>query len=267
VPGPLEAIAAFHRARAAADNRSTGRLLDEAGLTPVPTSLLGALVRPEGHPLRVIAEVKRRSPSAGVLRADLDPSTLALAYDEGGAAAISVLTDGPHFGGSAADLAAVHEATTLPILRKDFTVSVNDVADARCMGASGVLLIVAILSRAELRSMLEVADHLALTALVEVHDAREQELALELGSLVIGVNQRDLATFEVDPERAATLAAGFPSDVVTVAESGIRDADAAGRCAAYGYDAVLVGEALVRSGDPQAGIGAMLEASMSDPAR
>ena len=265
MPGPLESIVAFHRARSAADERPTRRLLDEAGRTPVPASLLDALVRPEGDPIRIIAEVKRRSPSAGELRADLDPTALALAYDDGGAAAISVLTDGPHFGGSPDDVAAVRAATELPILRKDFTIGPNDVADARCMGASGVLLIAAILSRPELRALLEVADHLGLTALVEVHDEHEQERALELGALLVGVNQRDLATFDVDTDRAAVLAGGFPSDVVTVAESGIRDAAAAARCAALGYDAILVGEALVRAGDPRAALGAMLDASVTGP--
>jgi indole-3-glycerol phosphate synthase len=257
VTGPLDAIIAFHRARAAADDRPTRRLLREAARLPTPASLLHALIRPEGDELRVIAEVKRRSPSAGELRADLDVASLASAYDQGGAAAISVLTDGPHFGGSADDVATVRATTPLPVLRKDFTVCANDVADAKCMGASGVLLIVSILTRSEVRTLLEVVGHLGLTALVEVHDAREQALALELGALVIGVNQRDLSTFEVDPTRAATLAAAFPTDVVTVAESGIGDAAAAGTCAALGYDAILVGAALVRSGDPVGTLAAM----------
>jgi len=257
VPGALDEIVAFHRARAADDDRPTARLLAKAGAAPSPPALLDALVRPDGEPIRVIAEVKRRSPSAGVLRADLDVGRLATAYEGGGAAAISVLTDVPHFGGSPDDVAEVRAATVLPVLRKDFTVSANDVADTRLMGASGVLLIVAILSRHELRTLLEVADLLGLTALVEVHDATEQELALTLGALVVGVNQRDLSTFTVDPSRAAALAAGFPSDVVTVAESGIRDAEGSQRCADLGYDAVLVGEALVRSGDPGGAVAAM----------
>jgi indole-3-glycerol phosphate synthase len=257
VPGPFDSIVAYHRARAASDERPTTRLLAAAGRVAVPPNLLGALVRPDGEPVRVIAEVKRRSPSAGDLRGDLDVAVLAAAYDAGGAAAISVLTDGPHFGGSPADVTAVREATTLPVLRKDFTLGANDVADARLMGASGVLLICAILARAELRALLEVAELLGMTALVEVHDAREQALALDVGALLIGVNQRDLSTFDVDVDRAADLAGGFPSDVVTVAESGIGDAAAAWRCSALGYDAVLVGEALVRLGDPAAAVAAM----------
>jgi indole-3-glycerol phosphate synthase len=260
VTGALDEIVAFHRARADADDRPTSRLLNEAGKHESPPSLLDALVRPEGHPLRVVAEVKRRSPSAGELRADLDAAALAAAYEQGGAAAISVLTDGPHFGGGPDDVAAVRDATALPVLRKDFTVCANDVADARVMGASGVLLIVSILSRGEVRTLLEVAGLLGLTALVEVHDAREQAVALELGALLIGVNQRDLSTFQVDPSRAASLAGGFPTDVVTIAESGIADAQAARTCAALGYDAILVGEALVRSQDPAGALAALREA-------
>ncbi len=258
--GPLDAIVAFHRARAAGDDRPTRRLLDEASRAAAPPSLLDALIRPADHPLRVIAEVKRRSPSAGELRAGLDVAALAGAYELGGAAAISVLTDGPHFGGSPEDVATVRATTALPVLRKDFTVCANDVADARRMGASGVLLILAILSKPEARTLLEVVGLLGLTAVVEVHDAREQAFALELGALVVGVNQRDLSTFQVDPTLAASLAGGFPTDVVTVAESGIGDPEAAGRCAAMGYDAVLVGEALVRSSDPAAAVAAMAEA-------
>ena len=214
----------------------------------------------------MIAEVKRRSPSAGVLREDMNVGTLAAAYDEGGAAAISVLTDEPHFGGQLNDIAIVRDVTPLPVLRKDFTVCAQDVCDARLMGASGVLLIVAALTRAELAALLEIATALGLTSLVEVHDASEQTLALDVGALVVGVNQRDLATFEVDPERAAALAATFPSDVVTVAESGIRDARDARRCAELGYDAVLVGEAFVRAGDPARAVADFREASVSGAA-
>ena len=241
---------AFHRDRASKDTRRLSSVMAQAARTADPPSLIDALLRADGEPLRVIAEVKRRSPSAGDIAADLDPGSLASAYEQGGAAAISVLTDAPHFGGSPEDLMAVRAASSLPVLRKDFTVCGLDIADARLMGASGVLLIVAVLSREELRSLLELADALGLTALVEVHDAMEQTLALELGALLVGVNQRDLATFEIDPNRAELLASGFPSDVVAVAESGIADAQAARRCAVLGYDAVLVGEALVRSTDP-----------------
>jgi len=228
--------------------------MNQAGRVPDPAPMLDAILRGEGEALRIIAEVKRRSPSAGELAGELDPATLAAAYERGGAAAISVLTDTPHFGGSEADLSAVRGAVDLPVLRKDFTVSALDVCDARIMGASAVLLIVAALSREELRSFLEVADALGLTSLVEVHDQRELELALDLGALVIGVNQRDLATFEIDDQLAASIAVSIPSDVVAVAESGIRDAAAAQRIARLGYDAVLVGEAFVRSDDPASAV-------------
>lgn len=250
----LDGILEHHRARAAADDRDLERLVRQALRAPDPPSLLDALLRREGEPLRVIAEVKRRSPSAGSLRDDLDPATLAAEYERGGAAAISVLTDGPHFGGSPDDVTAVRSATALPVLRKDFTVCAHDVADARLMGASGVLLIVAALRRGELRELLEVAAGLGLTALVEVHDEREQAAALDAGALVVGVNQRDLTTFSVDPTLAARLVPGFPSDVILVAESGIATARDAQRCADVGYDAVLVGEAFVTSADPAAAV-------------
>jgi indole-3-glycerol phosphate synthase len=262
----LDSILAYHRERAAHDDRNLAKLLKRAGRAVVPPSLLAAVVRPDRAEIRVIAEVKRRSPSAGVLREDLNVGDLAAAYDEGGAAAISVLTDEPHFGGHLNDIAIVRDATTLPVLRKDFTVCAQDVCDARLMGASAVLLIVVALTRAELRVMLEIATALGLTALVEVHDAREQALALDLGALVVGVNQRDLATFEVDPERAAALAGTFPSDVVTVAESGIRDARDARRFAELGYDAILVGEAFVRAADPARAVADFRETSVSGAA-
>lgn len=260
----LDSILAYHRQRAATDDRSLRALLKQAERVADPPSLLEALVRPEGDQLRVIAEVKRRSPSAGALNEHVDVVALATAYDRGGAAAISVLTDGPHFAGSPDDVAAVRRTVTQPILRKDFTVSGHDIADARLMGASGVLLIVAALSVRELRELLELTAALGLTALVEVHDHAEQVLALDRGALLIGVNQRDLTTFEVDPHRAEALASSFPSDVVTVAESGLREPADAQRCGALGYDAVLVGEAFVTAADPAAAVASFREAERVD---
>jgi indole-3-glycerol phosphate synthase len=160
-----------------------------------------------------------------------------------------VLTDEQYFGGSVADLVAARQASGLPILRKDFTVSEADVADARLMGADAVLLIVAALEDDELRRCAAVANELGLTALVEVHDEAELGHALAAGARVIGVNQRDLRTFQVDHERACTLAARIPTDVIAVAESGIRDGADARRLADAGFDAILVGETLVRAGD------------------
>lgn len=253
----LEPIIAYHRDRAARDDRVLSSLVRRAAKVPDPPSLLEAIVRPDGAALRVIAEIKRRSPSKGDLAPDLDVARLATAYRDGGAAAISVLTDGPHFGGDPADVAAAAAAASLAVLRKDFTVCGHDVADARLMGASGVLLIAAALSTRELRELMDLTSALGLTALVEAHDERERDLALDLGALVVGVNQRDLATFEIDASLAESLAAGFPDDVVTVAESGIADVEAARPLAACGYDAVLVGEALVRAGDPAAMVASM----------
>ncbi len=170
-------------------------------------------------------------------------------YVVGGAACLSVLTDARYFGGSVDDLRAARGACDLPVLRKDFTVSELDVVDAALMGADAVLLIAAALSDGELGRFSARATALGLAALVEVHDDVELGRALEAGARLVGVNQRDLRTFAVDEDRAASLAARIPADVVAVAESGIRDGDDARRLADAGYDAILVGETLVRAGD------------------
>jgi len=198
----------------------------------------------------LIAEVKRRSPSKGELAPDLVPAALAKAYAEGGADCLSVLTDVEFFGGSADDLTEARAACDLPVLRKDFTVGEADVYDARAMGADAVLLIVAALSQAELSLLRQLANELEMAALVEVHDEEELQRALDAGAKMVGVNQRDLRTFEVDTARAERLAAAMPPGVVNVAESGIRDAADVSRLAASGYDAILVGESLVTSPDP-----------------
>jgi indole-3-glycerol phosphate synthase len=200
--------------------------------------------------LSVIAEIKRRSPSKGPLNVDLDPRVVSEAYEGGGATCLSVLTDAEFFGGSIDDLNIARASTALPVLRKDFTVSPRDVADARLMGADAVLLIVAALDRVQLLEFHELATSLELDALVEVHDEPELEIALGVGATLVGVNQRDLVTFEVDHERAQRMAAAIPEGVVKVAESGVRDRDDARRLADAGYDAILVGETLVTSGDP-----------------
>ena len=202
----------------------------------------------------VIVEIKRRSPSKGDLFPDLDPADLARQYEMGGAACLSVLTDVDFFGGSPADLQTARAAVALPALRKDFTVSAQDVVDTRLMGADAVLLIVAALSDSELADFHALALELGLDALVEVHDEGELERAQAAGAKVIGVNQRDLVTFEVDTDRAVRVARSFPAGVVKVAESGIVGAEDAATLAEAGYDAVLVGEALVTSGDPAAAV-------------
>ena len=171
-------------------------------------------------------------------------------YEFGGAACLSVLTDTEYFGGSAADLMRAREACTLPVLRKDFTVSEHDVVDTRLMGADCVLLIAAALSAEELIRFHDLGRRLGLDVLVEVHDEIELEVAIRAGASLIGVNQRDLVTFEVDHDRAVRMARAMPAGMVKVAESGIRSADDARALREAGYDAILVGETLVTATDP-----------------
>jgi indole-3-glycerol phosphate synthase len=251
MPTYLADILAAHRARAAQDRRPLTELVQRAAGTPAPRDFTGAL---QADGLSCVAEIKRRSPSKGALNLELQPDLVAKEYVAGGAAGLSVLTDVAFFGGSAADLSAARQAAGLPVLRKDFTVQEADVADARIMGADAVLLIVAALDDDELRRLAALAAELDLAALVEVHDDDELERALAAGARLVGVNQRDLRTFAVDHERACALAARIPAGVTALAESGIRDADDARRLADAGYDAVLVGEALVRAEDRAAAL-------------
>lgn len=211
----------------------------------------------DGPDLSVIAEIKRRSPSKGDLAPDLVPDRLARAYEAGGAACLSVLTDDESFGGSPADLSAARAAVSLPVLRKDFTVDGRDVADARLMGADALLLIVAALDDAELTSFCRLATELSLDVLVEVHDEAELDRALGAGATLVGVNARDLRTFTVDLDRVEALAGHLPDGVLAVAESGVRGPADARRLASVGYAAVLVGESLVTSGDPEGAVAAL----------
>jgi indole-3-glycerol phosphate synthase len=248
----LDRIVAAHRAAAARHTLDLASLADAAAAADPPRGFRAALLGDDR--LAVIAEVKRRSPSKGDLDAGLDPAEVAADYERGGAACVSVLTDGEFFLGSADDLRAARAATSLPVLRKDFTVCEADVYDARAMGADAVLLIVAALSDAELGAFHALARRLGMDALVEVHDERELEQALAAGASLVGVNQRDLVTFEVDTDRAERVAAAIPAGVTAVAESGIDGPRSAARLAAAGYRAVLVGETLVRSGDRAAAV-------------
>jgi len=245
----LDRILAGHRAAAAADDRPLGPLLDAARAMEPPRGFEAALRATGARQLAVIAEVKRRSPSKGDLAADLDPAETAVEYDRGGATCLSVLTDAEWFGGSAVDLGAARAAVGIPVLRKDFTVGARDVADARLMGADAVLLIAAALDDAELGDLHALAREVGLDVLVEVHDEAELDRAVEGGATLIGVNQRDLITFEVDTDRAVRVGGAMPDGVVRVAESGIRGTDDALALAAAGFHAVLVGEAVVTSGD------------------
>jgi indole-3-glycerol phosphate synthase len=244
----LSDILAWHRRRVSQDARSWRDRTPAAYTGP---SMLAALAGAEGSALRVVAEVKRRSPSRGWIDEDLDPAGLATAYERGGAAAVSVLTDEAHFAGSRDDFDAVRAAVRVPVLRKDFILSVNDVLDSAEMGAAAILLIVAALDDGELRRLLDVAAEFALDALVEVHDESEAERAVASGARLVGVNQRDLRTFDVDPARAAAVVGALPPGVTAVAESGLASVKDAQLVADAGFDAVLVGEAFVRAPDPE----------------
>lgn len=256
-PTYLDRILAAHRAAAARDDRDLDDLVQQARALP-PTRGFEAALERDG--LGVIAEVKRRSPSKGDLRPDLDPAEVARAYERGGAACLSVLTDGEFFGGSPEDLAAARAAVSLPVIRKDFTVSAHDVCDARLMGADAVLLIVAALGDRELAHLHLLALQLGLDVLVEVHDADELDRAIDVGATMIGVNQRDLVTFAVDRHRAADLRPLMPGGTVSVAESGVGGPEDAAALRAAGYDAILVGESVVTAGDPEAAVHALATA-------
>jgi len=247
----LDRIVAAHREVAASDERPLDALAERAAAIATAgggRDFRAALADPAG--VSVIAEIKRRSPSRGDLFPGLDAAALAKSYAAGGAACLSVLTDVDFFGGSVADLETARAAIDIPVLRKDFTVSERDVYDARIMGADAVLLIAAALATSELARFRDLAVSIGLTALVEVHDEAELSRAIAAGADVIGVNQRDLRSFDVDRELAARLAAKMPDGVVKVAESGIRDAGDVTRLSDAGYDAILVGESLVTSSNP-----------------
>lgn len=260
MPTYLDKILAVHREGARADSRDLARLVAEAQQCAPVRGFAAALrdggLRGRGRPA-VIAEIKRRSPSKGPLAPALVPSVLAKAYAAAGAACLSVLTDHEFFGGSADDLAEARGAVGLPVLRKDFTVSPADVCDARLMGADALLLIVGALSPAELAELMALARRLGIDTLVEVHDEAEADLALAAGAEMVGVNQRDLVTFQVDTDRAVRVSASLPSAVVRVAESGIRTSEDVQRLADAGFDAVLVGEALVTALDPGAALASL----------
>ncbi len=199
--------------------------------------------------VRIIAEVKRASPSRGALADILDPAALAASYQSGGASAISVLTEGRKFGGSLADLQAVRDAVSIPVLRKDFISEPYQVFEARAAGADIVLLIVAALDQPTLAVLFELARQLGMAVLVETHDSDEVTRALDIGAGLVGVNARDLSTFELDQNLFGSLAGQIPSGVIRVAESAVKSAADVAHYRADGADVVLVGEALV-TGDP-----------------
>ena len=255
----LDAIVAGVREDLAVRQQQTS--LDElkARAARLPEALDGeaALRRPG---VSVIAEVKRSSPSKGPLAEIADPAALAVDYEAGGASVISVLTEQRRFGGSLADLDAVRRAVDVPLLRKDFVVTSYQVHEARAHGADLVLLIVAALEQNALVSLLERTTDLGMTPLVEVHDEAELERALEAGARVVGVNARDLKTLEVDRSVPGRVFAQCPDDIVKIAESGVRGPHDLLAYAAVGADAVLVGEGVVKGGNPRQAVSDLVTA-------
>jgi indole-3-glycerol phosphate synthase len=231
-------------ARSRVPERDLERRLAEA---PPVRDFRAALASPGA--IRVIAEVKKASPSAGVLRADFDPVAVAQGYERHGAAAVSVLTDRPYFQGRLDDLAAVRGAVSLPLLRKDFILDRYQLLEARAVGADAALLIAEVLEGAELPAMVQAAAEFGLQTLVELYDADNLPRVLESGAVVIGVNNRDLRTFETRLEHTLELAGRVPADRVLVSESGIRTRQDVERLQAAGVRAVLVGETLMRAAD------------------
>jgi indole-3-glycerol phosphate synthase len=217
--------------------------------------------------VNVIAECKRRSPSRGVLRAAYDAAAIARGYAEAGAAAVSVLTEPAFFDGSLEDLAGVRAAVDLPVLRKDFVVSEYQLLEARAAGADAVLLIVAALSARELRALSETAAALGLDALVEVHDAGELARAVDAGAAMIGVNNRNLRTLEVDVRGSDALVGRIPEGVVAVSESGLKSEEDLVRLGRLGYHAFLIGERFMTAPDPGAALGTLLAAASVAGAR
>jgi indole-3-glycerol phosphate synthase len=206
----------------------------------------------------IIAEVKKASPSKGLLVAEFDPAAIARSYEEGGAAALSVLTDEKHFLGSLSHLESARGAVRIPVLRKDFTIDAYHVHQAAAHGADAILLIAAILSERQMRDFRELAEGYRMAALVEVHDEEELRPAIASGARLIGVNNRNLHTFEVNLGTALRLADKIPTGVVRVAESGIHSSADVEQLRAAGYQAFLVGEHLMKSGDPASALRALL---------
>ena len=223
-------------------------------------ALDAALALAPADGVKIIAEVKRASPSRGLLADIPDPAALAASYEAGGASAISVLTEGRRFLGSLADLEAVRDTVTIPVLRKDFIAEPYQVFEARAAGADLVLLIVAALEQQQMAELHELIVQLGMTPLVETHSDDELERALDLGPSIVGVNARDLTTFELDTDLFGRLADRIPTGVIRVAESAVNTADDVARYRAAGADVVLIGEALVREGDPRQTLRAFLAA-------
>lgn len=251
----LDKIIGTKREEVARLNLFRSALEAQAADAPVPKGFAAAIRRPDQ--VAVIAEFKRRSPSAGEINPYAQVAGVASVYASAGAAAISILTDEPYFGGSLDDLRAAREAVGVPLLRKDFTLEPVQLFEARAAGADAILLIVKALDDATLKELLGLAEDLGLAALVEAHDEAEIDRALEAGASIVGVNARNLATFDVDLERSLSLIETLPAEVTAIAESGIRSGDDAAAAGTAGADAVLVGGWLMK-GDPQSGVEALV---------
>jgi indole-3-glycerol phosphate synthase len=252
--GVLDEILSMKRDEVTVLHRpQTQDLLRKTAIDAPPTRDFSAALRRDDGRLAVISEIKRRSPSKGDLAPDLDPAVTAKEYERGGAAAISVLTDRHFFGGAVEDLQAVTASVALPVLRKDFTIDSVQVYETRAIGADAILLILAALpDDGHVRDLQDLAWSLGLAVLVETHDPAELLRALALGARIIGVNARNLSTFDEQLDIVAELANRIPPESIAVAESAIRSPEDSHRMATAGFDAVLVGEALVRSEDPAA---------------
>ncbi len=250
----LEIIASTRQSRLIQEKERTSQGVLERRASEIPPALdfHAALARPGFH---VIAEVKKASPSAGVLAKGMDARKLARAYELGGASAISVLTEPDYFMGDLVDLAHVREAATLPILRKDFLTDPYQVVETRAWGADSLLLIAALLDGPQLATLIRTAREWGMEPLVEAHSRLELEKALDSGARIVGINNRDLRTFSVNLETSLNLASLVPPDRIVVAESGIHSADDVRRLAAAGIKAALIGEALVKAPDATAKIG------------
>jgi indole-3-glycerol phosphate synthase len=248
VPDILAKIAAYKIDEVA--EIDTQWVNDALPSAPTPRDFLQALQN--GSQPALICEVKKASPSKGVIREDFDPVAIAKAYESGGAVCLSVLTDGPGFQGSQDIFAAVRAATTLPLLRKDFMIDPLQVREARAMGADAILIILAMTNDATSQSLINEAEALGMDVLVETHDADELRRAIELGAKLIGINNRDLRTFETSLETFDSLAPSVPSDALLVAESGIFTRQDIDRLKLSGAQAYLIGESLMRQADVEA---------------
>ena len=259
-PDLLEAIVAATRTRvAAAMEREARPVLERRAARRSPDAAAFAERLSRAGTINVIAECKRRSPSRGVLRVAYDPVAIAVGYERAGAAAISVLTEPGFFDGSLAHLDAVRAAVKLPLLRKDFIVDEYQLLEARAAGADAVLLIVAALSDRDLANLARAAADLGLATLVEVHDARECTRALAMGATIIGVNNRNLRTLQVDLEASRTVAAMLPAGTIGISESGLKSGADLQAMRALGYRAYLMGERFMTERDPGAALAALLE--------